>query len=172
MRRVRTFEHMLAKTVTGFALVATRLQTKKGFGLFCRSWPDLSRVRTFGVVREGFALLGVALPNIENGSHFCSDPGEYLERARTFGEGLQRVRTFGGKLAKGSHFRARPCSLFGRVRTFGHLFQRVRAFGARLRRVYTFCGTVDDLSALLQKVLRNQIHQIDVLRAALKGSLF
>ena len=86
---------MLAKTVTGFALVATRLQTKKRSGLFCRSWPDLSRIHTFGVVREGLALLGMALPNIENGSHFCSDPGQYLERARTFGEGLQRVRTFG-----------------------------------------------------------------------------
>ena len=91
---------MLAKTVKGFALVATRLQTKKGFGLFCRSWPDLSRVRTFGVVREGFALLGLTLPNIEKGSHFCADPGQNLERARTFGEGLQRVRTL-GKARKG-----------------------------------------------------------------------
>ena len=92
---VRTFEHMLAKTVKGFALVATRLQTKKGFGLFCRSWPDLSRVRTFGVVREGFALLGMALPNIDKGSHFCADPGQNLERVRTFGRRVQRDRAFG-----------------------------------------------------------------------------
>ena len=90
---------MLAKTVNGFALVATRLQTKNRFGLFCRSWPDLSRVRTFGVVREGFALLGMALPSIQKGSHFSADPEQNFERARTFEQGLQRVRTFWHSLA-------------------------------------------------------------------------
>ena len=84
--RVRTFGHAFAGTSKGCALL----------GLTCKGFAPLVKVR------RGFALLGTALPNIQKGSHFCADPGQNLERVRTFGEGLQRVRTFWEKLAKGS----------------------------------------------------------------------
>ena len=77
--RVRTFGHAFAGTSKGCALL----------GLTCKGFAPLVKVR------KGFALLGTALPNIQKGSHFCADPGQNLERARTFGEGLQRDRAFG-----------------------------------------------------------------------------
>ena len=79
LQRVRTFGHAFAGTSKGFALL----------GLTCKGSAPLVKVC------KGFALLGTALPNIQNGSHFCADPGQNLERARTFGEGLQRDRAFG-----------------------------------------------------------------------------
>ena len=57
-------------------------KTSKGFTLLAK-------------VRRGFALLGTALQNIQKGSQFCADPGQNLERVRTFGKGLQRDRAFG-----------------------------------------------------------------------------
>ena len=80
---VRIFGHAFAGTSEGFALL---VWTCKGFALFAK-------------VRKRFALLGTALPNIQKGSHFCADPGQNLERARTFEKGLQRVRNFGHGLA-------------------------------------------------------------------------
>ena len=77
--RVRTFGHAFAGTSKGCALL----------GLTCKGFAPLVKVR------KGFALLGTALPNIQKGSHFCADPGQNLERVRTFGEGLQRDRAFG-----------------------------------------------------------------------------
>ena len=79
LQRVRTFGHAFAGTSKGFALLEL---TCKGFALLVK-------------VCKRFALLGTALPNIQKGSHFCADPGQNLERVRTFGEGLQRDRAFG-----------------------------------------------------------------------------
>ena len=77
--RVRTFGHAFAGTSKGCALL----------GLTCKGFAPLVKVR------RGFALLGTALQNIQKGSQFCADPGQNLERVRTFGEGLQRDRAFG-----------------------------------------------------------------------------
>ena len=55
---------------------------------------DYLTVRGFEIYLQRVLTFGHSLANNRKGLHFCADPGQNLERVRTFGKGLQRVRTF------------------------------------------------------------------------------
>ena len=110
MQRVRTFGHMLAKTLKGFALL-----TK---------------------IRRGLALLDTCSPKPRKGSHFWCGFAEGFNFWRRFAKGSQ----FRGSFAKGSHFGARARQNLERVRTYGARLQRVRTSGEDLQRARTSGG--------------------------------